>query len=90
MMKTVSRALVAASAASLAFAPIAVQANTRAGDNTPVYSTNASQPGLARDAEGESVKGASGILLAIFAAAAAIAGIIVVADNNDDGQSPGV
>lgn len=88
MMKTVSRALVTAAAASMAFAPIAVQANTRAGDNTPVYTTNSAQPGLARDAEGESVKGGSGILLAIFAVAAAIGGIIVIADS-DDGQSPG-
>lgn len=88
MMKTVSRALVTAAAVSMAFAPIAVQANTRAGDSTPVYTTSVSQPGLGREAEGESAKGASGILLAIFAAAAAIAGIVVVA-GGDDGQSPG-
>ena len=88
MMKTMSRALVTAAAASMAFAPIAAQANTRAGDNTPVYTSNAAQPGLGRDAEGESVKGSGGILLAIFAVAAAIGGIIVIADG-DDGQSPG-
>ena len=88
MMKLMSRALVTAAAASMAFAPIAVQANTRAGDSTPVYTTNA-QPGLARTAEGEDMRGnGTGIILAIFAAAAAIAGIIIIADG-DDGQSPG-
>ena len=88
-MKTVSRALVAAAATSLAFAPIAVQANTRASDSTPVYTSNtASQPGLARKANGEKIKGGGGIILLIFAAAAAIGGIIIIADG-DDGQSPG-
>lgn len=88
MMKTMSRALVTAAAASMAFAPIAAQANTRAADNAPVYTATAAQPGLARSAEGEEMRGASGILLLVFAAAAAIGGIIVIADG-DDGQSPG-
>lgn len=88
MMKTVSRTLITAAAASMAFAPIAVQANTRAGDSAPVYTTTAAQPGLARSAEGEDMKGASSVLLLIFAAAAAIAGIIVIS-GGDDGQSPG-
>ena len=89
MMKTISRALVTVAAAGMAFAPIAVQANTRAGDNTPVYTAEAaSQPGLGREADGENVRGASGVILLILATAAAIAGIIIVADG-DDGQSPG-
>ena len=90
MKKTAARFLVTAAAASMAFAPIAAQANTRAGDNAPVYTSNtAAQPGLGREAEGEDVRGATGIILLIFAAAAAIGGIIVIADNNDNGQSPG-
>lgn len=89
MKKIVSRALVTAAAASMAFAPIAAQANTRAGDNAPVYNTEAvSQPGLARDAEGEDMRGGASVILLILAAAAAIAGIIIIADG-DDGQSPG-
>ena len=89
MTKFVSRALVTAAAATMAFAPIAAQANTRAGDNAPVYTNTVAQPGTARDAEGENIKGTPGILLLLFAAAAAIGGIIVIADSGDDGQSPG-
>lgn len=93
MKNTVSRVLVAAAAAGMVFAPISAQANTRAADNAPVYSTsNASQPGLAGQAEGEEVGGGGGagaIILALLGAAAAIAGIIAVSDDEDDGQSPG-
>ena len=88
MMKTMSRLMVTAAAASMAFAPIAAQANTRAGDNAPVYTSEAAQPGMARDAEGEEMRGSSTILL-LLAAAAAIAGIVIAADNEDDDQSPG-
>ncbi|MHA7820235.1 MAG: hypothetical protein ACX930_11365 [Erythrobacter sp.] len=89
MRKIVSRALVSAAAVSMAFAPIAAQANTRAGDNAPVYSSETvSQPGLAREADGEEMRGGAGIILLILAAAAAIAGIVIIADG-DDGQSPG-
>ena len=88
MMKTMSRLMVTAAAASMAFAPIAAQANTRAGDNAPVYTSEAAQPGMARDAEGEEMRGRSTILL-LLAAAAAIAGIVIAADNEDDDQSPG-
>lgn len=89
MKNIVSRALVTAAAASMAFAPIAAQANTRAGDSAPVYTAeSASQPGLARSADGEEMRGNGSVLLLILAAAAAIAGIIIVADG-DDGQSPG-
>jgi hypothetical protein len=90
MIKVTSRLMVATAAATMAFAPIAAQANTRAGDNAPVYTTEtAAQPGLARDAEGEGLRGTPGIIIALLAAAAAIAGIVAVADNNDNGQSPG-
>ena len=89
MIKTMSRLMVTAAAASMAFAPIAAQANTRASDSTPVYTETASQPGLARSAEGEEVRGAPSILLALLAAAAAIGGILAVTNGDDDGQSPG-
>ena len=89
MFKTTTRLIVGAAAASMAFAPIAAQANTRAGDSAPVYSTSTAQPGLARSAEGEELRGTPGILIALLAAAAAIAGIVVMADNEDDDISPG-
>ena len=88
MKNYMSRALVTAAAAGMAFAPIAAQANTRAGDNAPVYSNTVAQPGMARDAEGESVRGGGSILLLLFAGAAAI-GAIVIASGGDGDQSPG-
>ena len=89
MMKIMSRAMVTAAATSMALAPIAVQANTRAGDNAPVYTSTAAQPGMARSAEGENVRGGSSILLLLLAGSAAIAGIVVAASNGDGDQSPG-
>jgi hypothetical protein len=93
MFKTTSRLIMTAAAASLAFAPIAVQANTRAGDSAPVYTSSAAQPGLARSAEGEDFVGRPGVLIALFAAAAAIGAIILIADEDDEdtdeNQSPG-
>ena len=90
MMKTVSRAMVTVAAAAMAFAPIAAQANTRAGDNAPVY-TNSSvaQPGAGREAEGEELRGTPGIVIALLAAAAVIGGIVAVADDEGDDVSPG-
>lgn len=89
MIKATSRVMVAAAAASMAFAPIAVQANTRAAD-APVYNTSsAAQPGMGREADGEEVKGTPGILIAILGVAAAIGGIVAITDDSDDDQSPG-
>ncbi|MEM8724116.1 MAG: hypothetical protein AAGE86_01205 [Pseudomonadota bacterium] len=88
MMKFASRLAMTAAAAGLAFAPIAAQANTRAGDSSAIYSGSAvSQPGLGRAAEGESLEGTSGILIILFGAAV-IAGIIIIIDDEDN-QSPG-
>ena len=90
MIKAMTRVMAAAAAASMAFAPIAVQANTRASDSAPTYTAAAeAQPGLGRTAEGEEVKGAPGIIIALLAAAAAIAGVVAVSDDADDSQSPG-
>lgn len=87
-MKAVSRLAMTAAAASMAFAPIAAQANTRAGDSGAVYSASSvSQPGSGREASGESLVGVPGILAAIAAALIA-AGIIIIIDD-DDNQSPG-
>lgn len=81
-----SRLLMTAAAAGLAFAPIAATAKTRAADNGATY-TSVSVPGEGRDADGEKLV-APGILVAILAAAAA-AGVIVIIDDDDDNQSPG-
>lgn len=86
MMITVSRLMLAAAATSLAFAPVAVQAGTRAGDNGSVYSANA---GLGRSADGESVASGAAFILALFASAAIISGIVFATDEDDTGQSPG-
>ena len=73
-----------AAAASLAFAPIAATANTRAADSTATYAA----PGEGRDAKGEKLV-APGVLVAILAAAAAAGAIIILSDDDDDNQSPG-
>lgn len=86
MIKIATRMMMTAAAASMAFAPIAVQAGTRASDNSSVYSVSA--PGVGREAEGESVRG-GGIVLAIFAAVLIGAGIFFAVDSDDQGQSPG-
>ncbi|MDY7097222.1 MAG: hypothetical protein SXU28_03700 [Pseudomonadota bacterium] len=85
-MKTLGKMLTVTAAAVLAVAPVASQANTRAGDSAKVYTTSVAKPGQGKDAEGEQLI-APGILAAILAAAAA-AGIIIIVDD-DDNQSPG-
>lgn len=96
MFKTTSKVIMTAAAAGLAFAPIAVQANTRAGAQAPVYtSSTSSQPGLGRSEDGEGVVGVPGILIAVFSAAAVIGGIAVASSedaedtDSDSTQSPG-
>lgn len=89
MIKTSSRLAVIAAIAGLAFAPIAAQANTRAGDSTPVYTSSTAQPGVGRSAEGESLVGVPSIILALLAGAATIASIVVASDSEEDDVSPG-
>lgn len=93
MFKATSKVIMTAAAAGMALAPIAAQANTRAADSAPVYTSSAAQPGLGRSAEGEGVVGVPGILIGIFAAAAIIGGIAVAAseddEDTDETQSPG-
>lgn len=90
MFKSTSKVIMTAAAASLAFAPIAAQANTRAADAAPVYTGTTAQPGQGRAAEGENAKGTSAILIALFAGAAVIGGVLIAAgEDNDDTVSPG-
>ena len=90
MIKTTSRLVMTAAAASLAFAPIAATANTRAADSKATYTT-ASAPGQGVAAEGEKLEaeGGVGIIIAILGAAAIVGGIIILAEDDDDNQSPG-
>lgn len=90
MLRTLSRVIMTAAAASVAILPIAAQAETRAGDSGAVYSVSSSQPGLGRSSEGESAIGGFGILLALLAAGLIATGIFFAADDgDDDDQSPG-
>jgi hypothetical protein len=94
MSKAMSKVIMTAAAAGLALAPISAQANTRAGDQAPVYtSTSAAQPGIGRGAEGESIEGVPGLVIGILAAAAIIGAVVVIAsedsEDNNDNQSPG-
>lgn len=89
MINTASRIMMAAAAAGLAVAPVAAQANTRAGDSGSVYSVSASGPGLGRAAEGEFLNDGIAIIVALLAAAGIISGIVIAVDSGDDGQSPG-
>jgi hypothetical protein len=87
MTKFATRMMMTAAAATMAFAPIAAQAGTRASDNAAVYSVSA--PGVGRDDEGESIRKGFPIVLAFLAAGLFFAGIYFAADSEDDGQSPG-
>ena len=89
MFKIASRIMVAVAATGMMVAPIAAQAGTRASGSDSVYSVSASQPGLGRADEGESIKGGATIILALLAAAAVIGGIISASSTDDNGQSPG-
>lgn len=93
MGKIITRLALSAAAASMAIAPIAAQANTRAGSSGTFYSSSVSQPGTGRSVDGEEIAGIPAILAIVFAAAT-IAGIVIIAeddddDDDDDNQSPG-
>ncbi|MBA3862342.1 MAG: hypothetical protein C0517_00165 [Erythrobacter sp.] len=89
MIKFAARAMMATAAATMAIAPVAVQANTRAGDSASVYRVSASKPGVGRATQGESNSDGETILIALLAAAAIIGGIIIAASSGDNNQSPG-
>ena len=85
----ISRLTVAAGAASMAFAPIAVQANTRANTGGVINASQSgttSDPWIIRDDEGGFWLENGGILAIVFGGLA-IGGLLVVLGDNDD-QSP--
>lgn len=87
-MKTISRMMLAVAASSLAIAPVAAQAGTRASEGSSLGSVSA--PGQGRNAKGESVKaGASAIVLGLLGGGLIIFGIISASRSKDKGQSPG-
>lgn len=88
-MKT-SRLLMGFGAATMAIAPVAAQAGTRAADAgvvavQPVKMSTVSRS--AQTAEKKNELGGPGLIIAILAVAAIVAGIIIAADDND--ASPG-
>lgn len=83
-MKTLSRMMLAVAASSLAIAPVAAQAGTRASEGVSL-----SAPGQGRSAKGESVKGSSTVILALLAAGLFVAAISSASSSKDKGQSPG-
>ncbi|MET4131836.1 hypothetical protein ABIE62_000952 [Porphyrobacter sp. MBR-155] len=93
MIKFAARSVMAAAAATMALAPVAAQANTRAGDSASVYRVSASKPGVGRAAQGESNSdrevNAETIIIALLATAAIIGAIIIAASSGDNNQSPG-
>lgn len=93
LIKSASRITLLTAAAGMAFAPIAAQADTRAGDNAPVYATQGTaQPGADRDDDGEGIVGIPTLFAALFAAAVAAGTIVVIDDAGDEDdldQSPG-
>lgn len=90
-MKIAARLMLAAGAASLLGAPIAAQANTRAGDNTAVYSVPNAAPGLGRSDEGEEFVGVPipVLLLGIITLTAVTFGVVNGASSNSGDASPG-
>lgn len=83
-MKTFSRMMIAVAVSSLAIAPVAAQAGTRASEGSSL-----SAPGQSRTAKGEKAKSGSTIILALLASGLIVTGIAFSASSNDKGQSPG-
>lgn len=82
------RMALGAAAAGLAFAPIAAEANTRAGDSARTYSAPVSAPGTGRTAAGSRVAGGADIVALILVGLWASGVAFAVADDDPD-QSPG-
>ena len=86
MMRIVKKAVVAAAVAGLVVTPAVAQTKTRAGDNSPVFTSGKAKPGVGRSAKGEKL-GSEGVLIGILAAGAVTGAIIAIADDKD--LSPG-
>lgn len=93
MINFATRMMMTAAAASMAFAPVVAQANTRASDSKTVYSTSNAKPGLGRAAKGEKQAQGMSIILGLLGATAVVVGGLiaggVIGDSTDDDQSPG-
>jgi len=87
MTKFASRMMMSAAAASVAFAPIAAQAGTRASDNGDVFAAGAQ--GVFGDDDDEGGIDFGGIVLGVAALGLIIGGIFFATDTDDEGQSPG-
>ena len=92
MSKIAQKLMTALAATSLLVAPVAAQANTRAGDSASFYTSAQVQPGVGRTAEGEGLAN-SGDIIGLLLAGLWLTGIIVIAADLDsdgnDNQSPG-
>ena len=89
-MKTVSRIIFAVAASSLAIAPIAAQAGTRASDSGSVYSLSSLGAGGASNSVSDDDDDDAGfVILGLLSAAAIITGIVFATQSDDRGQSPG-
>jgi len=82
-----SRILAGVAAATMAIAPVAAQAGTRAADAGTVSVEPVKMSTLTRStkpAEKKSEAGGSAVIIAVLAAAAVVAGIIAATDDDDN------
>ncbi len=93
MSKIAQKLMAAFAATGLLVAPVAAQANTRAGDSAAFYTSAQVQPGVGRSADGEGLGGEPGDIIGMLLAGLWLTGIIVIIidldDNDNDNQSPG-
>lgn len=76
--------------ATMALAPVAAQAGTRAGDSAvrvaPVAQAVTSDAGYAgREVSEENALGGTALIIAILALAAIVAGVVIASDDGSDG-----
>jgi hypothetical protein len=84
MKNMTTKIILSAAMATLAIAPIAATAKTRAGDSQAIYTTS-SGPGLGRAAKGQKLAGED-VAIGILIAGVLIGGIVLLDDEN---VSPG-
>ncbi|WP_298470133.1 hypothetical protein [uncultured Erythrobacter sp.] len=93
MSKVAQKLMTALAATGLLLAPVAAQANTRAGDSSSLYTSAQVGPGAGRSADGEGLGGEPGDIIGILLAGLWLTGIIVIVvdldDDGNDNQSPG-
>lgn len=93
MTHMIRRMALGAAATGLAIAPIAAEANTRAGDSARTYSAPASAPasapGTGRTVEGSRIAGGADIVAFILVGLWATGVVFAVTDDDGPDQSPG-